>query len=95
MKQSADNFSCVVQGVDKQALVLQRDHVTNFVQEVGSKDAELLVDLVPQRSVNCMDLPSTSRLAHPILPAKAKSALSAKLSSPFLTLSDLHPLKMH
>ena len=56
MKQSADNFSCVVQGVDKQVLVLQRDHVTNFVQEVGSKDAELLVDHVPQRSVYCMEL---------------------------------------
>ena len=49
MKQSADNFSCVVQGVDNQVLVLQRDHVTNFVQEVGSKDAVLLVDHVPQR----------------------------------------------
>ena len=47
----------VVQSVDKQLVVLEQGSCDKLrTQEVGSKDAVLLVGHVPQRSVYCMDL---------------------------------------
>ena len=47
----------VVQSVDEQLVVLEQGSCDKLrTQEVGSKDAVLLVDLVPERSLYCMDL---------------------------------------
>lgn len=47
----------VVQSVDEQLVVLEQGSCDKLrTQEVGSKDAVLLVGHVPQRSVYCMDL---------------------------------------